>query len=247
MREDAVARLEQRGAVLADAQAAVDVVVVDGLRPGEQGRGDGGRRGLRRGELGLPGSPHLVQRPAQVDGRGPRGQQAARGLLERGPERGRVVRARGGRLGGRERDAAGRRDADGRRAADRHVADAVRDLAPGAAGDVALLLRQGELVDEHDLAGQDLDGAHAQARTAGPAALAGARRSPAGLRPRGVVHLRRPSIAGYARCHQVLLPQVPWSQEARYLACSSVSVSHSTAIDSSLSRAISSSMSLGTT
>ncbi len=177
VREDAVAGREQRGAVLADAQAAVDVVVVDGLRAREQHAGDGRRRGAGRGERRLPGSPHLVQRPAQIDGGGPRGQQAARGLLERGPERGRVVRARGGRLGGRERDAAGRRDADGRRAADRHVADAVRDLTPGAAGDVALLLRQRELVDEHDLAGQDLDGAHAQARTAGPAALAGPRRS----------------------------------------------------------------------
>ena len=175
VREDAVAGLEQRGAVLADAQAAVDVVVVDGLRLLQQHRGHGRRRGGRAaaGERRLPGSPHLVQRPAQVDGGGPRGQQAARGLLERGPERGRIVRARSGRLGGRERDAAGRRDADRRRAADRHVADAVRDLTPGAAGDVALVLRQRELVDEDHLAGQDLDGAHAQARTAGPAALAG--------------------------------------------------------------------------
>ncbi len=175
VREDAVAGLEQRGAVLADAQAAVDVVVVDRLRLLQQRRGQGRRRGVRAagGERRLPGSPHLVQRPAQVDGGGPRGQQAARRLLERGPEGGRIVRAGGGRLGGRERDAAGRRDADGRRAADRHVGDAVRDLTPGATGDVALVLRQRELVDEDHLAGQDVDGAHAQARTAGPAALAG--------------------------------------------------------------------------
>ena len=122
--------------------------------------------------------------------------------------------ARGGRLGGRERDAAGRGDADRRRAADRHVADAVRDLTPGAAGDVALLLRQRELVDEHDLAGQDLDGAHAQARAAGPAALAG-----------GPGSLVCPLLDV---AHRALRAQVPWSQEARYLACSSVSVSQST-------------------
>ena len=47
VREDAVAGLEQRGAVLADAQAAVDVVVVDRLRPLEQHRRDGGRSGVR--------------------------------------------------------------------------------------------------------------------------------------------------------------------------------------------------------
>ena len=192
----AVAGREQRRAVLADAQAAVDVVVVDRLRPGEQLRRDGGGRRPRRGERRLPGSPHLVQRPAQVDGGGPRGQQAARGLLERGPERRRVGRTRGGGLGGRERDAPGRRDADGRGAADRHVGDAVRDLPPGAAGDVALLLRQRELVDEHDLAGQDLDGAHAQARTAGPAALAGAGMLWLGAhRPRGPGRVSRDSGA----------------------------------------------------
>ena len=98
--------------------------------------------------------------------------------------------------------------------------------------DVALLLRQRQLVDEHDLAGQDLDGAHAQQRAAGPAALAG-----------GPGSLDFLALAVQESCRA----QVPWSQEARYLACSSVSVSQSTAIDSSLSRAISSSMSLGTT
>ena len=89
--------------MLADAQAAVDVVVVDGLRLLQEHRGHGGRGGVSAagGERRLPGRAHLVQRPAQIDGGGPRGQQAARGLLERNPEGGRVVRARGGRLGGR--------------------------------------------------------------------------------------------------------------------------------------------------
>ena len=155
-----------------------------------------------------------------------------RGLLERGPERGRVVGARGGGLGGRERDAPGRRDADGRRTADGHVADAVRDLTPGAAGDVALLLRQRELVDEHDLAGQDLDRC---ARAAANRRARCARRRPRA--PRLLRARRSPSLRA----------QVPWSQEARYLACSSVSVSQSTFMLASLSRAISSSMSLGTT
>ena len=172
-----------------------------------------------------PDEPHLVNGPAQVDGGGPRGQQAARGLLERGPEGGLVGGARGGRRG-RERQPAGRGDADGRRAAHRHVGDARGDLLPRAAAHVALLVRQRELVDEHDLAGQDLDGAHAQPRDVAPA--------PRRCRVRVSHARRRPA-------------QVPWSQEARYLACSSVSVSQATSMVSSLTRAISSSMSLGTT
>ena len=109
MREDAVTGREQGGSVVADAQAAIDVVVVDGLRLLQEHRGHGGRRGVRAagGERRLPGSPHLVQRPAEVDGRGARDQQAARGPLESFPERGRVVGpCRRGRRG-RERDAAG--------------------------------------------------------------------------------------------------------------------------------------------
>ena len=43
-----------------------------------------------------------------------------------------------------------------------------------------------------------------------------------------------------------LTSQVPWSQEARYLACSSVSVSMARPMVSSLRRAISASMSAGT-
>ena len=64
---------------------------------------------------------------------------------------------------------------------------------------------------------------------------------------------RREASAGTPRCtfcaatSERPAAQVPWSQEARYLACSSVSVSQSTSMLSSLSRAISSSMSLGTT
>ena len=64
--------------------------------------------------------------------------------------------------------------------------------------------------------------------------------------------LRSPAASAAPACcphvaHRVAPAQVPWSQEARYLACSSVSVSQSTFMLSSLSRAISSSMSLGTT
>src|SRR5450756_2185049 len=160
VREDGVAGLEERGPVLADAQAALDVVFEDRLRAGEQQGRAGGRRLVARS----PDEPHLVHGPAQVDGGGPRGQQAARGLLERGPKGVRVAGARGGGRGGRERQPAGRRDADGRGAAHRHIGDARGDLLPGMAAHVALLARERALVDQHDLAGQDLDGAHAQAR-----------------------------------------------------------------------------------
>ena len=87
VREDAVAGLEQRGAVLADAQAAVDVVVVDRLRAGEQRGGE--RTPARRGSAQRRSQTARISPIAQlqVDGRGPRGQQAARGLLERGPRR----------------------------------------------------------------------------------------------------------------------------------------------------------------
>ena len=174
--------------------------------------------------------------------------QAGRRLVEGGVE-GRAVAGVGeGGLAGGQRKAAGGGHADGRRAAHGHVADARGHLAPGRAGDVALVVRQGELVDQHHRVGPDLDRLDAQLvlRPAGRSAgrpCAGRRR----LRGRrcDVTAPRRPDqrpSAPPGRCGS----QVPWSQEARYFACSAVSVSMSTPMVASLSRAISASISAGT-
>ncbi len=82
--------------------------------------------------------------------------------LERGVEGGAVAGVGEGGLAGGQRKAAGGGHADGRRAAHGHVADARSHLAPGRAGDVALVVGQGELVDQHDRVGPDLDGFDAQ-------------------------------------------------------------------------------------
>ena len=46
--------------------------------------------------------------------------------------------------------------------------------------------------------------------------------------------------------HEAVVRQVPWSQEARYFSCASVSVSMLTPLEASLRRAISRSISSGT-
>ncbi len=227
VREDRVAGLDQAGAVRADGEAALDVVVVDRLGAGEQGGRDGRRPRplVAGGELALPDGAHLGDRPREVDRGRARRREAGGGLVEREAKRRRVVSVRTGSGGAGQGETAGGGHADRRRPANGHVADTSGDLLPGTAVDVALVVRQGELVDEHDLVGQDLDSAHAQARGA---QLVG--HSGHAVSPRGDARV-----------------QVPWSQEARYAACSSVRVSQVTSMVSSLTRAISSSMSAGTT
>ena len=99
MRERARARLEQRGRMRRHLAAALDLVAVDRLRVLARGIG-----------------AHLVERPAEVDGRRPRRAQHALGLDE-------VLAA--GRCEG---IAVGGRDADRRRAANDHRPDRIGDL-----------------------------------------------------------------------------------------------------------------------
>ena len=140
VREDGVAGLEQAGSVSADAQAALDVVVVDLLSAREQGGGQRLRlRRLRRARL-LPDLAHLTDRPADVDGRRPRGGQP-RGSLFEGVADGRQVGADSSRLASCQSQCAGRSDTECRRAPHRHVDDALRQLLPGGAAHVLLLVR----------------------------------------------------------------------------------------------------------
>ena len=85
---------------------------------------------------------HLLQRPAQVDGR--------RALLRRDGD-GAVERLVGGILAQRQGDAIGGRGADQRRAAHLHGQDGARRvLQPSSATTVTKLVRQPRLVDDLD-------------------------------------------------------------------------------------------------
>ena len=157
VREDGGAGREQRRAEGADGVAAADVVVVDLARPGQQGE----PAFVGRRVAALPQGAHLGDGPGEVDGGGPRLGEARRRLVQGGVEGGAVAAGEGGLAGG-QRQGAGRGHADGGRPAHGHVADACGDVAPGGAGDVALVGGQRELVDEHDRVGADLDRLDAQ-------------------------------------------------------------------------------------
>ena len=146
---------------------------------------------------------HLVERPAEVDGRRSRRRERLVGLVEIGA-------ARGG-----ERHPVGGGDADRGRAAHREHPDRVGELRRVTAAELAQLVRQPALVEDDDGVVLEPD-------------------DPLGIE---VAEPRARHRASY----------VPSSQEARYLACSSVSSSIAMPIVASLSRAISSSISFGTT
>ncbi len=130
-----------------------------------------------------------------------------------------ILAARGG-----ERVAVGGGDPDRRSAADRERPDRVGDLGRGAAGELRLLVGKPPLVEQDDavrLEPEDVLGCELRSSANG-----------AGHRlPRG-----RAEHLGY----------VPSSHEARYFACSSVRRSISTSMLSSFRRAISLSISSGT-
>ena len=103
------------------ALAALDLAGVDAARP-----------------LGRRVGPHLVERPDEVDRRGPGLHEGAvRGIEVFPPLR-------------RERVAVGGRDADCRRASHDHRANSVGDLGGVAAAHLDLLERQPALVEEDD-------------------------------------------------------------------------------------------------
>ena len=137
VREDGGAGGEERRAEGADGVAAADVVVVDLARPGEQGE----PAFVGRRVAALPQGAHLGDGPGEVDGGGPRLRRGRRPPRLRRRRRRRGVAAGEGGLARGQGEAAGRGHADGRRAAHGHVADARGDVAPGGAGDVALVVR----------------------------------------------------------------------------------------------------------
>ncbi len=175
---------KQPGGVRRHLAAPLDLVAVN-------------RAGVVRRRVGT----HLVERPAEVHGRRPRGAEHGVGCRQILAER------------GRERDPVGGGDPDRRSAAHDHRPDRAGHLGRVPAGDVDLLAGKPALVEEDDAC--------------------------------------RPRSGGFAQAGATVTAvaptdQVPSSHEARYFACSSVSVSIETPIVASLRRAISSSISRGT-
>ena len=171
VREDAVAGLEQRGAVLADAQAAVEssswmacarassaAAMAAGVAPGAASAVPQTRCISSSAQGRLTAVGRVASRPfaacssAARNAAGSSGLAAAASAAASAMPMAAVTPMAG---------------------APRTVMSQMRSATSCQVRqrDVALLLRQRELVDEHDLAGQDVDGAHAQARTAGPAVL----------------------------------------------------------------------------
>ncbi len=117
-----VAVLDQRRAVLPDLLVGAHVVFGHAVRFVQDRRTDG----VRRGEAVAAGDVHhVIDRPREVDRRGPCGLHHARRRDEI-PQQGGHVRR--GALAGGERHAVGRRDADRGRAAHDHICDRAGDF-----------------------------------------------------------------------------------------------------------------------
>ncbi len=142
MRQHAAGRGKQRGAVTAHRFVGGDVFQVHALRFGDHFLPDAvDREFAERLKLVF----HALDRPEQVDRRGPRGTHRVADFFESAPQFADVSRLG---IAHAQRNAHRCRYADRRRAAHGHIADRLRHLFIVVAGDVGLFGRQLALIDK---------------------------------------------------------------------------------------------------